>query len=347
MNHVKTITFTIVLLSIISIVNLYNAKYLNIIYKYYYIKQLIFYILGLIISILLKKLNLKILFKHSKYLYIFNILLLLLVLVYGQNINGSKAWFDFGFFSFQPSELMKYSLCIFLIEESYRNENKYKNILRLFIYTLIPTVLVFLEPDTGAIIMYLVIYLASLFYSLKKKKLFYIFCIIGCVILSIFVFLYFKNIDLLIKILGTSIFYRIDRIIDFKDNYQLENALISIGTSNMLGRNKPMIYIPESVTDFMFARVVASYGFFSGIILIICYFIILLYIVNSMKTNKNKIFVFSFFWLFLFQIIQNIFMNIGLLPIMGIPLPFLSYGGSNTIIYFLLLSIILKQEKNN
>ena len=339
MKKIISLYIPLIIIILFSLITLYNYE------TGYFIKQIIWLILGFGIIFFSKLLKPNKIFKYSKWLYLFNVMLLILVLFFGEEINGSRAWFNFKFFSFQPSELMKLSIGLYL-SVIFKEKKKFYFIKSLIVF-MIPSILVFLEPDTGAIIMYLVIYLASLFYSLKKKKLFYIFCIIGCLILSIFIFLYFKNIDLLIKILGTSIFYRIDRIINFKNNYQLENALISIGTSSMLGRKKPMIYIPESVTDFMFARVVASYGFFSGIILIICYFIILLYIVNSMKTNKNKIFVFSFFWLFLFQIIQNIFMNIGLLPIMGIPLPFLSYGGSNTIIYFLLLSIVLKQEKNN
>ena len=345
MNHVKTITFTIVLLSIISIVNLYNAKYLNIIYKYYYIKQLIFYILGLIISILLKKLNLKILFKHSKYLYIFNILLLLLVLVYGQNINGSKAWFDFGFFSFQPSELMKYSLCIFLIEESYRNENKYKNILRLFIYTLIPTVLVFLEPDTGAIIFFIIPFLILLF-SKKIKWHFYLTSIILIITFTLlFTYFYIYNQDILIKLFGTSIFYRIERIIDFKtNNYQLDLSLISIFSSNIIrnGFNNIWIYIPEATTDFILAFIIGNYGLIMLPLILFLYFILIKNILKlSKKANKKTNYlIISFIFIIFIQTIINVSMNIGLIPIIGINLPFLSYGGSNLIVNFIFIGTI-------
>lgn len=335
------------------VINLYIPLFVIILfslvtlYKYdidYFFKQIIWLILGVIILFFSKHFKLNKVFKYSKFLYFFNLFLLLLVLFVGKEINGSRAWFTFKYFSFQPSELMKLSMALYLTT-LFKSKPKYYLIKSLCVF-IIPSVLVFLEPDTGAIIMYLVIYLAFLFFSLKNKKWFYIICLGGFILLIVFIYLYFSNIDLLIKILGTSIFYRIDRILKFKNNYQLENALISIGTTGFMGRsNKPLLYIPESVTDFMFARVIASFGFISGIIILISYIFILIYLITSINKNKNSVFVFSFFWLFLFQLTQNILMNLGLVPIMGIPLPFLSYGGSNTIIYFLFFSFILSQEK--
>ncbi len=338
MKKIISLYIPLIIITLFSLITLYNYE-IN-----YFIKQIIWLILGLSILITMKFLKINKIFKYSKWIYFINVFLLIIVLFIGKEINGSKAWFSFKYFAFQPSELMKLSLALYLavILKEKKKLYFFKSLLIVFI----PCILVFLEPDTGAIIMYLVIYLASLFYSMKKKKIFYVLCTIGVFLLGGFIYLYYNNIDFLIKTFGTSIFYRIDRLINFHNNYQLENALICLGTTGLLGRNgKPMLYIPESVTDFMFARVVSSYGFISGIILIICYFIILVYLINNLKNTQNNIFTFSFFWLFLFQIIQNIFMNIGLLPIMGISLPFLSYGGSNTIIYFLFLAIILSQEK--
>ena len=102
------------------------------------------------------------------------------------------------------------------------------------------------------------------------------------IFLGIFIWLYFKNIDILVKILGTSIFYRIDRIINFKNNYQLQNALICIGTTGFWGRNnKPMIYIPESVTDFMFARVISIFG-----LIILSIYLLLSKVIPSDNVNN-------------------------------------------------------------
>lgn len=336
----KIIYLYIPLLLIISIslITLYQYR------MDYFIKQSIWLFLGIIILLSGKFLKINKVLNYAKYLYFFNLFLLILVLFIGSEINGSRAWFNFNFFSFQPSEFMKLSLAIYL-NDIFKKKEKYYFIKSLLIL-IVPSILVFLEPDTGAILMYLIIYLASLFYSLKRKNIFYIFCFILLSFMGIFIYLYFYNIDFLIKILGTSIFYRIDRILNFKNNYQLENALICIGTAKLIGRgNKPLIYIPESVTDFMFARVISIWGLIGGIILIVSYFMIFIYLTYKLEENNDEIFCFSFIWLFLYQIIQNIFMNIGLLPIMGIPLPFLSYGGSNTIIYFIFLTLIIFNKK--
>lgn len=312
--------------------------------KTYFCKQLAWIVLGLILLIIGKFINYDKVFKYSKYLYFFNVILLVLVLIFGNEVNGSRAWFDFNYFSFQPSELMKLSLALYLADFFSKKRKGY--FFKSLFILLIPSILVFLEPDTGAIIMYLVIYAATLFYVLNKKKPLYLLTFLGITLIGGVIFLYFYNVDLLIKILGTSIFYRMDRLINFQNNYQLENALISMGTASLFRRSKnAMLYIPESVTDFIFARVVSQYGFIIGIIILFCYFFILIYFIKEIKNKtKHSIFVNAFFWLFLFQILQNILMNIGLIPIMGIPLPFLSYGGSNTIIYFIFLMIIINRK---
>lgn len=322
---------------IISLLTLYNYD-IN-----YFFKQVIWVVSGFSCLFGTRFFKTQKFFRYSKYLYYFNLLLLLLVLFIGKEINGAKAWFTFKYFSFQPSELMKFSIALYLTNIfSEKNKHYY---LKSILVLLTPSFLVFLEPDTGAIIMYLVIYLAALFYSLKNKKIFYIFCISVFALGLIFFYLYLTNIDLLVKLLGTSIFYRIDRLLNFKNNYQLENALISIGTANFCGRKKPSIYIPESITDFIFARVVANFGFVTGIITIVCYFFVLYYLIININKSKKGMLTFIFLWLFLFQLAQNILMNLGLVPIMGISLPFLSYGGSNTIIYFMFMSLIVNKKK--
>lgn len=328
--------FIIILFSLLALYN-YDLSY--------FIKQIIWLIVGFIILFCSRFFKVEKILKYSLFLYLFNLLLLLLVLFIGKEINGARAWFNFKYFSFQPSELMKFSMALYLAKLFKEKPKHY--FFKSLISFIIPSILVFLEPDTGAIIMYLVIYLASLFFSLKNKKTFYIFCFSGFLLLTLFIYLYFSNIDLLTKLLGTSIFYRIDRILNFKDNYQLENALISLGTTNLIGRNnRPMLYIPESVTDFMFARIVANFGFICGLLILLAYIVILIYLIRQID-KKNGIFTFSFFWLFLFQLMQNILMNLGVVPIMGISLPFLSYGGSNTIIYFLFLSFITAKKRKS
>ena len=347
---------SILTLNVISLLNMINAKVISRNYNNYFNKQLIWFILGYIFVILLLKINKKLLFKYSKYFYLLSILLLILVLFIGKEINGAKCWLSFMGISFQPSELCKLSLSLYL---SYIVNNtkikslkdKYILIVKVFTLTIIPSILVFLEPDTGAIIYFIIIMIIVLIY-IKLNKWCYIIGFLLCFLLLTLLFLnYFFNQDLLIKLLGNSLFYRMDRIINFANgnSYQLENALITIGCTSFLGIgiNKILLYIPEATTDFFFAFSLGNYGILSAILIIISLYMIDSYLLNSLffVKNNNRLFILTYIGIFIFQQIYNLFMNIGLLPIMGIPLPFLSYGGSNILINYIYLGIILNMIK--
>lgn len=332
----------ILLISVLSL-----AKYPD---TSYFVKQLVWIIIGGVIFFIIKKFKVKLLFLYSKWIYIFNVFLLVLVLFLGREINGSRAWFDFKFFSFQPSELMKISLALYLYKII--SENKPKSfkqeislITKVLFVFLLPSILVFLEPDTGAIILYFVITLVALFYAKISRRWFILIFLILVGILSGFLGLYFFNQELLIKLIGTSFFYRVERLISFANNngYQLNQALIAIGSAGLLGK-KSSLYIPEAITDFMFAFSISKFGFIGALIILGCYILINIYFIKKINRNKSA-FISMFFMIFLFQQMQNILMNIGLLPIMGIPLPFLSYGGTNTIIYFIFIALILNIKK--
>ena len=128
MKHIKrNILISIFLLMIISVINIYNAKYLNSLYTYYYIKDIIWYVLGFITFFFITKINTKKIFNISFILYIINIILLILTLIIGKEINGSKGWLKIGSISIQPSEFMKLTLTIFLIKVSLIKEKNNKN----------------------------------------------------------------------------------------------------------------------------------------------------------------------------------------------------------------------------
>ncbi|MBQ7031718.1 MAG: FtsW/RodA/SpoVE family cell cycle protein [Bacilli bacterium] len=356
-NYNLVLFIPLLILNIISLFNMINSKYISTVYNNAFIKQLIWFVLGYIILFLFQRIKIKNIFKHSKYLYLFSLFLLILVLFLGNDINGAKCWLNIFGFSFQPSEIMKLALPLYLIEIATNSKketakDEFLLITKLCIITLIPSILVFLEPDTGAIINYLIILLVILFY-IKLNKWWYIsFFSISIFLVIIFFIMYFFFQDYLVNLIGTSLFYRMDRLINFANgsSYQLENALITIGSSSFFGEgiNKILLYIPEAPTDFFFAFSIGNYGVFSAIIILISFLIIDLYLIyktNNLKNVKYKMFITSYLGIFIFHQIYNISMNVGLLPIMGIPLPFLSYGGTNTLINYLFLGIILKLFK--
>ena len=338
----------LLIIMIISFMDMQNAKLLSDLYEKNLLKQLIWYIVGFGTILIIKKINIQTILKYSKYFYWLSIILLVFVLFFGKETNGARAWFNFGIFSFQPSELTKLTLILYLSDIASRNKPDFRLILKVSILTIIPSILVFLEPDTGAIIFYFLSAITILYFAQLKKYWFLI--LLGIIILlgGTFIILYIYNRDLLIKLIGTSFFYRIERLITFQteSSYQLENALIVMGSASFFGTglNKISLYIPEAPTDFIFAFTIGNFGIFTGFLILLCYLLIDIFLINQYLKQKNKkikLVLISFISIFFFQQIINIGMNLGLLPIIGIPLPFLSYGGTTIIIYFLFLGIIL------
>lgn len=344
MKHIKrNILISIFLLMIISIINIYNAKYLNSLYTYYYIKDIIWYVLGFITFFFITKINTKKIFNISFILYIINIILLILTLIIGKEINGSKGWLKIGSISIQPSEFMKLTFTIFLIKVSLIKEKNSKNILKLLIITFIPSLLVFLEPDTGAIIFYIIIFITILFTKNINKKY--------KIILSISLFLIFilgiyiiKN-PLLIQNIFNNESYRIKRILNYRQSYQMDMALTNIYSTPFIrnGFNKILLYLPEGITDFILDFTIGNFGFISLYIILLLYLNIIFNLCKLIKSSNDKktnYLIISFIIMFFINIAINVSMNLGTFPIIGITLPFLSYGGSSLLFYFIFIGLI-------
>ena len=328
-----------------------NAKYIMTDYENYYFKQITWFILGFILIIAISNFKSKYFFKLSSIFYLINVILLILVLFFGKEINNTKAWFDLKYLSYQPSETMKLALILFLSSivsntEIKKLKDEFILIIKVLIITLIPAILTFLEPDTGAVIIYIVIALIILFASTIKLRWFVIGLIIILLGLGSFIYLYLNYQDIFINIFGTSFFYRMDRILEIGNGLQIENALTAIGSSGIFGTGikTVAIYFPEAPTDFVFALTISNFGYLGGLIVIltfIFFFIVLLLQIKKQNKKENKLFIIAFLAMFIFQVAQNILMNLGITPIIGITLPFISYGGTSTLLYFLCIAIII------
>ena len=339
-----TIIFLIIIM-LFSIYNLYNSKIMLKSYSNYYIKELIWWVIGFLVIIISSRLNLDIIFKKSKYLYVLGIILLVITHFFGITINGSTSWLKVGLVSIQPSEFMKIPLILSLRSISLRNYSNIEYFIYALVLILIPSIIVFMEPDTGAVIIYFLIFITFIFMR-KYNKWFYIISalLLFCIIL-IFIYLYLFQRDLFIKVFGTTLFYRIDRKKNFlnQDGYQRNQALASLRSSKLFGRGE-LIYFPESTTDFAFTFLVSQIGIIPGIIFLIIYSLLII-ILNSIKTDKYI--KGAFITIISFQFIINVLMNIGFFPIIGITLPFLSYGGSSLLSYIILITLILKKVSND
>ena len=354
---IKSLLFLIPMLILLtmSLLLMYHAKYITGTYKYHFIKQSIWILIGISLVILIHHFKPSFLFRYSKILYYLSLFLLVLVLLIGENINGSKAWINLKFILFQPSELMKlsYSLYLSKLASTKRFYNAKQELLflgQILILFLIPSILVFLEPDTGAILFYFFITVTILYGSNLRKRWIISLGILFLLVLLFFCYAYFFQKDFLISLLGTSIFYRMERILNIGEGMQIKHALIALGSAPILQFNLTQtgIYIPESPTDFIFSLTSNVFGILGNYLILLSYLIMnyyLLHRIKNMTVKEQKSFSQSFLSIFIPSQILNIGMNLGILPIMGIPLPFLSYGGSSTIVLFLYLAIIFMPYK--
>ncbi len=353
------ILIPIIILSIVSVLVIYSAlTYTSTTLGNLALKQAIWYGVGWILVIILARLKNEYLYQHTWFLYIFGNVLLLLLLLFGTPINNSKCWFVIpGIGSIQPSEFMKIFIMLSLATMIHNFRCDYNNpnmkdeflfLLKSFIVVLIPSVLTFLQPDTGAVLIYLIIYLSMIFVSGIRFRWFIGSGFILSAIVCGFLYLYFFKENIFIKIFGSSIYYRLERVFNWSkgSGLQLENAMSAIGSAGMFGHgyNHTPIYFPESSTDFIFAVFASNFGLVGVFLLlfVIFYLDIQIILLSRKKIeDKDKYIIAGILGMLIFQQVQNIGMTVGLLPITGITLPFISYGGSSLLSYMLLVGILL------
>ena len=354
----NSLLIVIIIFAIISVISIFSAQsLLSSSYSNLYIKQIMWFGVGFILAYFIMFIDNNFFLKNYKLLYIIGIISLILVLIIGKEINYAKCWFVIpGIGNFQPSEFMKIILIITLanminkFHEDYNNptvKQEFIFLLKIIFIVFIPSLLTFLQPDTGVVLIYLLITTVMLFISGIRYRWFLILITILLATVGSVLLIYFINTDLFIKIFGTDFFLRVDRLLDWSSGsgYQLGNGLTAIGSSGIFGHgfNHTPIYIPEPQTDFIFAVFTSNFGLIGAILLIglILFFDIklILIAINSSK-NINKYLISGIIGMLIYQQFQNIGMTLGLMPITGITLPFISYGGSSLLSYMIMVGII-------
>ena len=329
------------------------------------IKSIFFLIVGLIIIFIVGSVDYLKYMEMEKLLYAIMMIMLLAVLVFGQDINGAKSWFSFGAFGIQPAEVSKILLILCLggfFNRNFDNLNTWTQIFKAFLYILPPFALIMLQPDLGTAMVYIFVVFGMLFFSNANKK-----------IVSIILF---GGLGLIVGWLALHIIfwvpiplaeYQIQRFTVFLDpyndgknglgaGYNIVQALIASGSGGFLGKgfgNASQInFLPEHHTDFAFSVIGEEFGFVGGVVLLVIYFFFLLKalsIAHECLNHYGFIVIIGFVSMFLFHIVENIGMNISLMPVTGIPLPFISYGGSNLwtnlIACGIILSISMRRTK--
>ncbi len=361
----KFILIPLIFFAIISLMTLFGASsILSSALDNVVLKQSLWYIFGFILAYLVMTIGNQAIFRSAWILYFVGVTALLALLIWGEPINDAKCWFTIKHVgTIQPSEFMKIILIIvnaMLISkfnEDFPNptgRQEFYFLIKIALVVFVPSILTFLEPDTGVVIIYLLITLVMLFVSGIRYRWFFILGGILLGFVGIVLGIYFISEDLFINIFGTSFFLRVDRLLDWSNQsgFQLENSLSSIGSAGLFGHGLTTnpIYFPEAETDFVFA-VFASHTGFLGctlLLMLIAFFDIKL-IMLAIKTNNlaNKYVIAGIVGMLIYQQVQNMGMTFGLMPITGITLPFISYGGSSLLSYMLAMGMVFSISNEN
>ena len=277
--------------------------------------------------------------------------ILMVIFILGHVSHGAKSWFSLGLFSFQPADLMKLVLILILSKYFSRRHVEIRNIKHIFIsgiYALIPFILVFLQPDFGsAMIIFLIWFGMVLVSGISKIHLLTVF-LCGAFIFSLLWMFVFAP-------------YQKERISNFFNpladihgsGYNALQSTIAVGSGQVLGKGlgfgtqSRLKFLPEYQTDYVFAAFAEEWGFIGVLILLLLFGVIIWRILaNAMvgATNFETLFGLGLASIFLFHFIVHVGMNVGLLPVTGITMPFMSYGGSHMIAEFLGIGILMSQS---
>jgi len=344
---------SVIVISLFGLVMIYSASYVWAEYKFnnpfkFVINQGIFFVIGVILMMIVSRINYEKYYEKSNFLLVCCFILLVLVLIpgIGSVRNGSRSWFGIGSFGIQPSEFTKLALIIFVSKYLVNNERVIRDVKRGVLPILGVLFLVFglimLQPDFGTGMIIVMSIIGLLFVGGVSFKFFLKIGVVG-----------------LIGIVGLIIAapYRLKRILSFLNpwedplgsGFQIIQSLYAIGPGGLFGygflnSRQKHFYLPEPQTDFIFSIISEEFGFV-GILIVSILFLIIIYSGFKISKRSNDLFgkylAFGISFQIAFQAILNLMVVVGLIPVTGVTLPFLSYGGSSLLITLCSIGILL------
>ncbi len=320
----------------------------------YFSRQLLWICVSFLVFLFLSRVDFRFLRRTSSIiaLFSFTCLLLLCLFVLGHTAKGATSWFRFGFFSFQPADLADITLVLLLAKYFSKRHVEIANIRHILVsglYAFIIFILVLLQPDFGdAIIIFLIWFAMVLVSGISKKHLFAVF-FIGTALFSLLWGYGFKQ-------------YQKDRILTFIHplsdvrgaGYNVYQSTIAVGSGGIFGKGigygtqSRLNFLPEYQTDFIFAAFAEEWGYVGVIFLFVSFGVLIVRILQNAsrgESNFEILFGSGLAALFIIHFTINIGMNIGLLPVTGIPLPFVSYGGSHLLASLSGLGILMGMRR--
>ena len=347
----KTLFISCIIISLFGLLMVYSSSYIWAEYKFndpfkYLKSQGLFLLIGVFAMYYMSLIDYRNYYKYSNKIFDVCFTLIVLVLFIGSERNGSKSWFGIGSFGIQPSEFMKLSMIIFTSRYLYRNQKSVndikKGVIPILFLTMVIFGLIMLQPDFGTGVILVMGVIGLLFVGGVDLKFF----------LKIGLFGVFGIVGLIIAAP-----YRLKRIISFLNpwsdplgsGFQIIQSLYAIGPAGLLGfglgnSRQKHFYLPEPQTDFIFSIISEEFGFL-GVIIVSVLFCLIIYSGIKISLNCDDLFgkylSFGIIFMLSFQAILNLSVVIGLIPVTGVTLPFLSYGGSSLLITLVEMGIVL------
>ncbi len=278
--------------------------------------------------------------------------LLVLVTIVGNVVKGAQSWFSLGFASFQPTDLAKLALIFLLAKYLAKRHVEIAHIRHIIVsglYALIPTVLVLLQPDLGSALVLSGIWFCLVLVSGISKK--HLALVLG----GAFVAFIFAWVFVFAPYQKDRIKTFIDPLSDIRGSgYNVYQSQIAIGSGGIFGKGvgfgtqSRLEFLPEHQTDFIFAAFAEEWGFI-GVFVVLGLFLVFLWrllsIALTSATNFELFAVLGIIFLFLIHIVVNVGMNLGIMPVTGIPLPLMSYGGSHLLTEWIALGVVMGMRK--
>lgn len=345
---------TVLALVGIGILVIYSSTYADQNPKSLALYQGIFAFCGLLIAIALALVDYRATKSYALFLYLIGLLLLVVVLILGKTVFGATRWINLGFFQLQPSEIFKLILVIF--HAKFLSDNigdlTLKKILTVIVFTAIPVILILAEPDLGTALVLVAITLGMLI-AAEIRKIYLLAMGLIAILFSPLVWFLLRD-------------YQKERLITFINpshdpfgsGYNVLQSIIAIGSGKFSGQGlgagsqSQLNFLPIKHADFIFAVFAEALGFLGALILLLVLFLLIIRIIRIAKIASDDfgmLIAVGIAVMFLFQILVNVGMNIGIMPVTGIPLPFISYGGTSLMINLaavgILTSIVLRHKK--
>lgn len=342
---------TAIVLALVGLMLIYSATFFQDPALKIFKRQIIWVIVGLALAILFMVIDYRAIFDAAPILYGLGMVLLIYLLLWGRVTANVKSWIHIGGFQFQPAEFMKIFTALMLAKFFDSNDRAYLDLKSFAIAMSIimaPVALIAIQPDFGTAAAFAPLIIVAMFFGGIRPRIWVAMILVGLISLPVGWFMFLKP-------------YQRERVITFLNperdplglGYQVTQAKIAIGSGGIHGKGFTqgtqgrLDYVPEHHTDFIFSVLGEEWGFIGVLVVLSLYLYFIFQALGFAKNSRDRggtFLVISLVMFFVFHILINVSMQIGVLPTTGIPLPLISYGGSSTMMFFIAVGLILNVD---